>query len=218
MDAGPGTAQVTPEELVVKMVAALEAGGSEVLIDAVVGVELGADSSSICGVRTAAYGVVAADRVVFCMGPWTGALLETWFAGSGLSLPLEGIKSTSMVYRDVEQIASDFCAVFSDEDTNGCHLEIYPRMGGEVYICGCGGSDHVRGARLLEGGDCCSADLIHADSGRVEAAQRSLAAMSSLGQGREPAVVQACMRPCASDGLPVMSAIPGVEGAFVSAG
>ncbi len=44
---------------------------------------------------------------------------------------------------------------------------------------------------------------------------RSFEAMSSLGE-RKPNVKQACMRPCTSDGLPVMGAVPGVEGAYIS--
>eukprot|EP00955_Chlamydomonas_euryale_P015631 167293-Chlamydomonas_euryale.AAC.1 len=32
--------------------------------------------------------------------------------------------------------------------------QVYPRWNGEVYICGCGGSDYVSGARLRAGGDC----------------------------------------------------------------
>lgn len=220
MDAGSGTAQVTPGELVSKMVSVLEAGGSEVMIDTVTGVVV--DSSTkrcvINGVHTVGHGIVAADKVVFCMGPWTGALLQDWLSEFEFTLPMEGVKSTSLVYRNVEQTDSQHCAVFGDEDVNGCHLEIYPRPGGEVYVCGCGGSDHVSGDRLLEGGDCCSADLIKADPLRALAAHKSLCAMTSIGQIYQPDLSQACMRPCTTDGLPVMSEIPEVAGAFISAG
>lgn len=40
------------------------------------------------------------------------------------------------------------------QDRNGCHLEVYPRSNGEVYICGIGGSQHKTAANLREGGDC----------------------------------------------------------------
>lgn len=45
-------------------------------------------------------------------------------------------------------------ALFCSEDSNGCHLEVYPRPNGDVYLCGLGGSDHVKGDRLREKGDC----------------------------------------------------------------
>jgi len=41
---------------------------------------------------------------------------------------------------------------------------------GELYICGCGGSDYVSGDRLRAGGDCESADKVHQDPARVQAA------------------------------------------------
>lgn len=91
------------------------------------------------------------------MGPWTGALVEDWF---GIPCPMEGIKSTSMLYKSVPAVCVDPFAVFCDEDTNGCHLEIYPRPNGDVYVCGCGGSDHVRPERLRSGGDCSAPELI----------------------------------------------------------
>lgn len=40
------------------------------------------------------------------------------------------------------------------QDRNGCHLEVYPRSNGEVYICGIGGSQHKTAANLREDGDC----------------------------------------------------------------
>lgn len=86
-----------------------------------------------------------------------------------------------------------------------------------MYICGCGGSDYVKGDRLRSTGDCARSELIHADPKRIQAASSSLKSMSSLGDAK-PDVAQACMRPCTSDGMPVMSAIPGFEGAYVSAG
>jgi hypothetical protein len=51
-------------------------------------------------------------------------------------------------------------ALFCSEDRNGCHLEVYPRPGGDVYLCGLGGSDHVRGDRLKAKGDCSAPELI----------------------------------------------------------
>jgi glycine/D-amino acid oxidase-like deaminating enzyme len=235
---GGATAQVTPLELTTKMLERVLQAGSELLIDAVAGVDVAtaaavggaaaaAAGKAICGVHTAQHGTIAANQVVFAMGPWTGALLEQWLENE-VSFPMEGIKSTSIVFENVPEVkpAQDAIACFCEEDDNACHLELYPRPNGDVYVCGCGRSDHVGGARLLAGGDCDHAGLIAPDPARCTAALKSLQAMTSLaaaGTGPATAVTpdvsQACMRPCPSDGLPVMSAVGAAcEGAFVSAG
>jgi fructoselysine-6-P-deglycase FrlB-like protein len=46
--------------------------------------------------------------------------------------------------------------LFCDEDENACHLEIYPRNNGEIYVCGCGGSDII-GEKYY---DCIMSNLI----------------------------------------------------------
>lgn len=62
---------------------------------------------------------------------------------------------------------------------------------GDLYVCGCGGSDHVSGDRLRAGGDCESAEHVQADPGRVQAARNSLAKMTSAAPvTREPDVTQ----------------------------
>jgi glycine/D-amino acid oxidase-like deaminating enzyme len=78
--------QVTPLELTEKLVAAataLQLDGTnavEVLIDGVIGIERqstpasakGSGPQVVTGVRTRDHGVIATDRVVICMGPWSG--------------------------------------------------------------------------------------------------------------------------------------------------
>lgn len=41
-----------------------------------------------------------------------------------LRTPLQGIKSTSIVFKGSEQVAEDPYALFCAEDRNGCHLEV----------------------------------------------------------------------------------------------
>lgn len=60
---------------------------------------------------------------------------------------------------------------------------------GDLYVCGCGGSDYVTGDRLRRGGDCERSELIVADPRRVEAASKSFKAMSSIGD-RIPSTTQ----------------------------
>jgi len=108
--------------------------------------------------------------------------------------------------------------LFCGEDENGCHLEVYPRSSGEVYLCGIGGSQYIDEAGLLPGGDCDRSDKITADPSRVAAAMRSFGGMSKSigGEGKEPLVTQACMRPCAPDALPILGPIDGVANAYMA--
>lgn len=88
----------------------------------------------------------ACDKVVVAMGPWS-CQLEDWL-GDGTSVPMTGIKSTSIVYDHSaarQKVKAEPYALFCGEDGNGCHLEVYPRPDGSVYLCGIGGSDHVEG-------------------------------------------------------------------------
>jgi glycine/D-amino acid oxidase-like deaminating enzyme len=77
--------QVTPMELTEKLLEAAvskEVNGApavKVLIDTVEGIERSPSSSDafsggfrITGVRTKQHGVIAADRIVICLGPWSG--------------------------------------------------------------------------------------------------------------------------------------------------
>jgi hypothetical protein len=83
-----------------------------------------------------------------------------WF---GCIFPMEGVKSTSLVFPACPEVVAEPFALFCEEDQNGCHLEVYPRPNGEVYICGCGGSDYVNKARMMPGGDCDRPEKIEAD-------------------------------------------------------
>ena len=51
----------------------------------------------------------------------------------------------------------------------------------------------------------------------MEAASAAFGSYTSAGS-RAPDLVQACMRPCPPDALPIMGAVPGVQGAYIAAG
>lgn len=178
------TAQVTPLELTTKFMEYAQAAGSELIRGTVDGIKI--ENSIVRGVSVKDIGVIEAGKVVLAMGPWTGALAEDWL---GIKLPMDGIKSTSIIFNGVDALVAEPFACFCEEDSNDCHLELYPRPNGDLYICGCGGSDHVSGNRLRPEGDCASADLIMEDSARVAAACASLAQISSV-LDRAPHVTQ----------------------------
>ena len=161
------TAQVTPLELTTRLMEAAVANGARVLIGCVTGVERG-PTGAISAVRLGDGTTVRCKMVVFAMGPWS-VLVEDWL---GLSVPLEGIRSASIVYRGTAAVTENPAALFCGEDERyGTHLEIYPRSDGELYVCGIGGSDYVSGARLRPGGDTESQERVAVDASRVSAAR-----------------------------------------------
>lgn len=145
---------------------------------------------------------IFAAKVLVAMGPWS-VHAEEWF---GLRVPQTGIRSTSMVYQVDPARPVDPFALFCSEDSQGCHLEVYPRPDSTVYLCGLGGSVHLS-PRDIKG--LLPQDVV-ADPERVAAAHTSFAAISSLAQGlSSPTSSQACLRPCPDDALPLLGAIPG---------
>jgi glycine/D-amino acid oxidase-like deaminating enzyme len=218
------TAQVTPLEITTKLMDAAVAAGAVVRHGVVTGIDITAQSDGDGARRVVAVrvdgDVVPCTRAIVAMGPWS-VLAEDWFPDTGLRVPLQGIKSASVVIRNEQlkaRIAAAPFALFCGEDSRyGTHLECYPRSNGELYVCGIGGSDYVSGDRLRPGGDTESQEMVSPDPKRVAAAQAALGGMISLTAGA-PDVTQACMRPCAPDAMPLMGEIPAVGGAYIACG
>lgn len=120
---GEDTAQITPSELVEKM---LEKHSSriKVVIGTCTGVETdqGAEQGSrkVTAVQYNDDQLLPADAVIVSAGPWSCAA-EDWFPGS-VQLPMEGVKSTSIVWRKPEDGEVDATALFCGEDNRfGTH-------------------------------------------------------------------------------------------------
>ena len=214
-----GTAQVTPRELCEKFHDAAVRLGAKSVKGEVTGVAFDDDGTTARGLYYAneedgTTHEIEADHVVVAMGPWATRASE-WF---GIKVPMTGIRSTSVMYEASEAVMKEPAALFCGEDANGCHLEVYPRSTGEVYICGIGGSQYINEERLLPGGDCDRSDKITEDPSRVAAAMRSFGGMSQSigGDGKKPLVTQACMRPCAPDALPILGPVDGISNAYMA--
>jgi glycine/D-amino acid oxidase-like deaminating enzyme len=209
-------AQVTPAELTHRLIEEATKNGAKLVHATAVGCEHN-EQGKVEGVVLSTGETLEADKMVVALGPWSGVVCEDWFDAP---IPMQGIKSTSLLYTGIPEIKAEPFACFCDEDRFNCHLELYPRPDGSLYICGCGGSDYVSGDRLREGGDCFDPASVKENVMRVEAATSALGYISETFKTKypTPSSAQACMRPCTSDGLPTMSEIPGFEGAYVSAG
>lgn len=214
------TAQVTPLELTEALMAAAVRRGAELRLGAACGLDTAADGSgALAAVRLEGGGApLLCRRCVVAMGPWS-TLLEGWLPG--MRVPMQGIKSSSVVYSGAELKAAVLAhpfALFCEEDSRfGTHLEVYPRSNGEVYVCGIGGSDYVGAHQLAAGGDTSSQAAVGPDPARVAAAREALAGMVPLTAGEAP-LAQACMRPCAPDALPILGPVGGHEGVFLATG
>ena len=212
----PRTAQVVPGELCTKL---FKASGAKLVIGAARGLETRTNEDGVtCTAVKTDDATVECDVVIVSMGVWS-VLLEDWLHDEGVRVPLEGVYSSSIVYEGTTEVAEKPFALFCAEDSNDCHLECYPRPDGSIYICGIGGSDYVRGARLREEGDLQDATLMKANDVRVAAAKASFSKIApSIAENREPIKTQACMRPCAPDALPLLGLVPGTENVILAAG
>lgn len=71
--------QVTPLELTEKLLSSVSTpsvgrGTVEVLIDTATGIHwAGHERHTVAGVMTQSHGIIAAGKVVICLGPWSGA-------------------------------------------------------------------------------------------------------------------------------------------------
>lgn len=123
MGAGEDTAQVTPHEFVTKMI---EAAGDKIFVTlgTCSGIETDQGSErgdrKLTAVKYVPRGedeeqVLPADAMVVSAGPWSCAA-EDWFQGA-VELPMEGIKSTSIVWKKPEEKEDvDATALFCGED------------------------------------------------------------------------------------------------------
>lgn len=207
-----GGAQVSPHELCCKLVEAAVGRGAELMIGTADGIATEPEEGGpdrVVGVRVDGK-LIAADKVCVCLGPWA-ALAQDWLR---TPVPMTGIKSTSVVFKSDGPI-SPFALFCGEDDRFGTHLEVYPRNTGEVYLCGVGGSEYVK-PDALRAGRFPPSEVI-ADPARVEAAVASFTTMTRR-FGHEPDRVQACMRPCLPDALPIMGKVGHVRGAYISAG
>jgi glycine/D-amino acid oxidase-like deaminating enzyme len=227
---GDDTAQITPTEFVCKM---LERHQDRIRV--VLGTCTGVETEEVAGdddndgeatrrvtavnyvdQGTGAERRLPCDAFVVSNGPWA-CQAEDWLGGR-VQLPMEGVKSTSIVWEPPSDGSSvDATALFCGEDSRyGTHLEVYPRPDGTVYLCGIGGSDYVPRDALKRGA---FRDECPPKDSRVEAAQAAFTAMSyRYRDSGKLAVTQACMRPCPPDALPYMGRIPGHVGAYINAG
>jgi glycine/D-amino acid oxidase-like deaminating enzyme len=196
------TAQVDPGRFTRALMQAASRQGAELTIARVETMLREAATGRVRGVR-ADGDDIAADAVVIAMGPWS------MMAAAWLPLPrVFGLKGHSLIYETGEAVAAQ--ALFLEHrDAGGASApEIFPRADGTTYICGISSESPVPGDPAE----------VAADPGALERLQAIAEDISPL-LARSPVLArQACFRPVTRDGLPLIGAVPGAEGAYVATG
>ena len=197
------TAQIMPAAFTRGMVERAVAQGAACVIGNVKGVMLDRDGTRVRGVDIDDR-ELKPDVVVIAMGPWSG-LARRW-----LPVPdVYGLKGHSILLRPSASVPAE--ALFIDieaDDGVSDTPELFPRPDGTVYLCGLSSHDP-----LPE-----NPSAVATDSAASNRLRRMAGMLSSALSDAELLDTQACYRPVTRDGLPVLGAVPGIEGAYIATG
>jgi glycine/D-amino acid oxidase-like deaminating enzyme len=195
------TAQVHPEKFTRGMMDAAIAQGARVQIGEVTGLVHSADR--VAGALVDGEPVLG-DAVVIALGPWS-LLACQW-----LPLPMVfGLKGHSVVLRTGSTVTPHALFVEYEAVDGAAHApEIFPRPDGTTYICGLSSEAPLP----LDPAD------VATDAGAQEQLKAMIRGFAPALADAEVVTAQACYRPVTRDGLPLMGAVPGVEGAYVATG
>ena len=161
-------------------------------------------SGAVRGVALASGEIVEGDAIVIAMGPWS-ILAARW-----LPLPVVlGYKGHSLVFETGGSIPAE--ALFLEyREARGETLtpELFPRGDGTTWVCAISSA----GPLPVNPADVAPDDGAHA---RLEALCRNISPALAAAPIKAR---QACFRPVTEDGLPLIGAVPGIDGAYVATG
>jgi len=197
------TALVEPRAFTRALMRAAETHGAELRSGAVVDL-VRAPDGRVRGVRLEDGETIEGDAVVIALGPWS-ILATRW-----LPLPaVYGYKGHSLIFDSGAAIPAE--ALFLEyQEASGEVLtpELFARADGTTWACAVSGT----GPLPVDPAAVAPDEGAHA---RLEALCRAV----SPALAQAPIVArQACFRPVTEDGLPLIGAVPGVDGAYVATG
>ena len=194
------TALVEPRAFTTGLMRAAEAAGAELRIGAVAA--LAERAGGATGVVLEGGETIEGDAVVIALGPWS-LLAARW-----LPLPaVHGFKGHSLVFETGAATPAE--ALFLEyQEASGEVLtpELFPRADGTTWVCAIS-----------------SAQAVPIDPADVEPDARAHERLEALCRAISPVLAsapirrrQACFRPVAEDGLPLIGAVAGVDGAYLA--
>jgi glycine/D-amino acid oxidase-like deaminating enzyme len=197
------TALVEPHRFTTGLMRAAEAHGAVLRHGTIVDL-VGRPNGVVRGVALASGEIVESDAVVIAMGPWS-ILAARW-----LPLPaVVGYKGHSLVFETGGSIPAE--ALFLEyREASGEILtpELFPRADGTTWVCAISSTPPMP----VDPADVVADEGAHA---RLEALCRSISPALAAAPIKTR---QACFRPVTEDGLPLIGAVPGIDGAYVATG
>mmetsp|Transcript_460 Transcript_460/g.1007 ORF Transcript_460/g.1007 Transcript_460/m.1007 type:complete len:384 (-) Transcript_460:303-1454(-) len=206
-------ALVDPSELVSKMMQTVLKQGGVLKQATMEGLEV--EDSCVTGIRLEGDNLLSIDQdepIVIALGPWA-ARIEDWL---GIPMPIEGVLSTSLIYEKGIPETNIGSAYFFDEDSNGCHLEIFGRKDKSLYVSGCGESKVISTRKLRSDARPCPTEACPPDLARAAAAQQSLEKAGYNTTPNNPTAIQACIRPVSPDAMPIVGRL--LQNVYVATG
>jgi len=197
------TALIEPRAFTTDLMRAAQAHGAELRHGTIVEL-VRRPGGAVCGVVLASREIVEGDAVVIAMGPWS-ILATHW-----LPLPaVFGYKGHSLVFKTGETVPAE--ALFLEyHEASGDILtaELFPRADGTTWVCAISTAEPVP----INPSDVVPDEGAHA---RLEAMCHNI---SPVLAAAPITARQVCFRPITEDGLPLIGAVPGTDGAYVATG
>jgi glycine/D-amino acid oxidase-like deaminating enzyme len=201
-------AQVDPAELTNAFLDAAKERGAKLGIGSVEGLNT-EDGRVISVCLESGINVPVKDDLVVAMGPWS-CRVEDWL---DIPVPVDGVLSTSLVWDNLEHDL-EAAALFCEDDSNGCNLEVIPRLNKSLFLSGCGESQTMSPATLRGPHRPKPGEELPSQS-RAMAAQKSIRTLNFVAN-LPPDDIRACIRPAAPDGMPIVGKV--LENVYVATG
>ena len=197
------TAQVHPGRFTEALIKAAQARGAELRMGTVTGLLHDASGTRVIGVRAGSE-TIEGDAVVIAMGPWS-ILASQW-----LPLPgVYGLKGHSLVFATGDGVPAEALFLEYQEESGAMHApEVFPRADGTTYVCAISSESPLP----------VNPAAVAPDPGAIERLETMCARLSPERSADRLVARQACYRPVTRDGMPLIGAVPGHDGAYVATG
>jgi glycine/D-amino acid oxidase-like deaminating enzyme len=197
------TAIVHPKKFTSAMMRSAQSLGSKLRLGQITGMLQSADGSTARGVEVDG-APLEADAVVFAMGPWS-LLVSQW-----TPLPaVFGQRSPSLVYDTGRDVPADALFLeYQEENSAAVSVEVFPRADGSTHVTA---FSDIAPLPL-------DPAAVTPDANALDRLEAICQKLSPVFRPERIIARQACFRPVTQDGLPLIGALPQLEGVYVATG